>query len=120
MLTLTSKRSSRIEHVVSPQRVAVVDLLNWVREWGFDVTELSDDEWLERIDGEHWAAATMFVVSQRLRDGLPLVPEVEHGATLVRLSALGFTWREVDGVLVQRLIARLTGSLDRVRPSEAS
>jgi amino acid adenylation domain-containing protein/thioester reductase-like protein len=120
MLTLTSKRSSRIEHVVSPQRVAVADLLNWVREWGFEVTELSDDQWLERIDGEHWAAATMFVVSQRLRDGLPLVPEVEHGATLVRLSALGFTWREVDGVLVQRLIARLTGSLERVRPSEAS
>jgi nonribosomal peptide synthetase DhbF len=118
-LCLSRARGIRVEHVVSPQRVAIGDLLAWVREWGFEVKELSDAEWLERIDAEPWAAATMFVVSQRLRDGLPLVPEVEHGATLVRLSSLGFTWREIDGVLIQRLIARLTGSAQSFRPSEA-
>ena len=109
-LALDRTRRARVEHVVSPQRLAAAELLSWIREWGFEVTELSDEEWLARIDSEAWAAATMFVVSQRLRDGVPLVPEVEHAATLVRLSALGFSWRDIDGVLIQRLLARLTDS----------
>ncbi len=115
-LALDRTRRSVIEHVVSPQRLSAAELLSWIREWGFEVTELSDEEWLARIDTEAWAAATMYVVSQRLRDGAPLVPEVEHAATLVRLSALGFAWREINGVLIQRLLARLIGS-DRAEAS---
>jgi amino acid adenylation domain-containing protein/thioester reductase-like protein len=110
MLALDRTRRGQIEHVVSPQLLPVADLVAWIREWGFEVTELSDAEWLARVDADAWASATMFVVSQRLRDGIPLVPEVEHGATLVRLSALGFTWRDIDGVLIQRLLAKLTGA----------
>jgi amino acid adenylation domain-containing protein/thioester reductase-like protein len=106
-LALDTARTSRVEHVVSPHRLALSDLLAWMREWGFAVEEISDHEWLERIDGDAWASATMFVVVQRIREGAALTPEVACEATLERLAARGFSWREVDSVLIQRLLSRL-------------